>query len=82
MKGEGLFLFQKKADNLNMTTAELTVWGVHEGKEYPCIMNYKEISNDDFFICEIRDTMDATFQHLKVSLLFKLHQCRQYYGEI
>ncbi|CAJ1054480.1 Hypothetical predicted protein [Xyrichtys novacula] len=29
---------QKKEDKLEMTKAELSVWGVHEGKKYPCIM--------------------------------------------
>ncbi|XP_039647716.1 plexin-C1-like [Perca fluviatilis] len=58
---------QKKADKLEMTVAELEVWGVEEEKQHPCIMETKETSNEtDFFICEIKRTPDATFQHLKI----------------
>ncbi|XP_068443123.1 plexin-C1-like [Clinocottus analis] len=59
---------QKKADKLEMSMAELSVWGVEEGKQYPCIMKAKESSNEtDFFICEIQRTPNAKFQHLKVT---------------
>ncbi|XP_054481059.1 plexin-C1-like [Anoplopoma fimbria] len=58
---------QKKADKLEMTLAELSVWGVEEGKEYPCIMQDKETSNEmDFFICEIERTPKAKFQQLMI----------------
>ncbi|XP_044042985.1 plexin-C1 isoform X2 [Siniperca chuatsi] len=58
---------QKKADKLEMTTAELSVWGVQEGKQFPCIMETKETSNEtDFFICEIQRTPDAKFQQLMI----------------
>lgn len=50
-----------------MSPGELSVWGVQEGKEYPCIMEAKETSNEtDFFICEIHMTPNAQFQQLKV----------------
>lgn len=62
-----MFLFQKKADKLEMTLTELSVWGVQEGKEYQCIMETKGTSNEiDFFICEIQMIPDAEFQMLKV----------------
>ncbi|XP_039647724.1 plexin-C1-like [Perca fluviatilis] len=60
-------IIQKKADKLEMTVAELEVWGVEEEKQHPCIMETKATSNEtDFFICEIKRTPDATFQHLKI----------------
>ncbi|XP_069556198.1 plexin-C1 [Brachyistius frenatus] len=58
---------QKKADKLEITTAELLVWGVQDGKEYRCIMEDKETSNEtDFFNCEIQSLPDASFQELKI----------------
>ncbi|TKS91123.1 Plexin-C1 Virus-encoded semaphorin protein receptor [Collichthys lucidus] len=63
---------QKKADKLEMTTAELSVWGVQDEKEYPCIMEDKEKSNEtDFFICEIQQTPSA----------FKLQMLTIKYGD-
>ncbi|KAK9525497.1 hypothetical protein VZT92_016195 [Zoarces viviparus] len=59
---------QKKPDKLEMTPAELSVWGVEGGNQYPCVMGAKETSNEmDFFICEIQRTPNAEFQHLKVT---------------
>ncbi|XP_068611384.1 plexin-C1 [Brachionichthys hirsutus] len=59
---------QKKVDKLEMTPAELRVWGVQEEKEYPCIMGEKETSAEmDFFMCEIRMTPNAEFQRLKIN---------------
>ncbi|XP_040002708.1 plexin-C1 isoform X4 [Xiphias gladius] len=58
---------EKKADKLEMTTAELSVWGVQEGKQYPCIMEAKETNNEtDFFTCEIKSTPNAKFQQLMI----------------
>lgn len=55
-----------------MSPAELSVWGLQEGKEYLCIMEAKETSNEtDFFICEIQKTPYAKFQKLKV--IFQSH---------
>ncbi|KAM6896099.1 plexin-C1-like [Lycodopsis pacificus] len=63
-----LLSFQKKADKLEMTPAELSVWGVEGGNQYPCIMEAKKNSNEtDFFICDILRTPNAEFQHLKVT---------------
>ncbi|KAG8005809.1 Plexin-C1 [Nibea albiflora] len=63
---------QKKADKLEMTTAELSVWGVQDEKEYPCIMEDKENSNEtDFFICEIQKTPSS----------FKLQMLEVKYGD-
>ncbi|XP_074481400.1 plexin-C1 isoform X2 [Sebastes fasciatus] len=62
-----LITIQKRADKLEMSPAELSVWGVEEGKQYLCIMEAKETSNEiDFFICVIQRTPNATFQHLKI----------------
>ncbi|XP_040029319.2 plexin-C1 isoform X2 [Gasterosteus aculeatus] len=58
---------QKIADKLEMTLAELSVWGVKEGKEYPCIMEAKHTNNEtDFFICEIQRTTSAIFPQLLI----------------
>ncbi|TDG96875.1 hypothetical protein EPR50_G00233140 [Perca flavescens] len=58
---------QKKADKLEMTVADLKVWGVEEEKQHPCIMETKETSNEtDFFICEIKTTANANFQQLMI----------------
>lgn len=53
-----------------MTKAELSVWGVQDKKQYPCIMQDKEKNNEtDFFICEIQQTPNAfKLQMLKVYL--------------
>ncbi|XP_056280772.1 plexin-C1 isoform X2 [Pseudoliparis swirei] len=58
---------QKKADRLEMSLAELSVWGVEGGRRYPCIMEAKESSNEtDFFICDIQQTPNAKFHHLMI----------------
>lgn len=62
-------LFQKKADKLDMSPQELSVWGVQRGADYKCEMQKKETSNEtDFFTCKIEQTSEATFQTLKVIL--------------
>ncbi|XP_061839618.1 plexin-C1 [Nerophis lumbriciformis] len=58
---------QKKADHLDMSLEEVSAVGVYEGKDYLCIMEVKETSNQtDFFICEIQSAPDAIFRQLKV----------------
>ncbi|XP_070784822.1 plexin-C1 [Enoplosus armatus] len=58
---------EKKADKLEMTTAELSVWGIHEGKQYHCKMESKETSSQtEFFICDIQGTPNAAFQQLMI----------------
>lgn len=60
-------LFQKKADKLDMSPQELSVWGVQGGADYKCEMQKKETSNEtDFFTCKIEQTSEAKFQKLKV----------------
>nr|XP_061809456.1 plexin-C1-like [Nerophis lumbriciformis] len=59
---------QKTADNLNMSIKDVSAFGVYEGKDFPCIMEAKEHSNQtDFFICEIHNVPDLKFRKLKVS---------------
>uniref|UniRef100_UPI0037E7CA1D plexin-C1-like n=1 Tax=Semicossyphus pulcher TaxID=241346 RepID=UPI0037E7CA1D len=58
---------QKKADKLNMTIAELSVWGIHEEKRYPCIIQVKETSDEtEFLICEIEKKGNTKFRELKI----------------
>lgn len=60
-------LFQKKADKLDMSPRELSVWAVQGGTEYKCEMRKKETSNEtDFFTCKIKQPLEASFQKLKV----------------
>ncbi|CAL9683001.1 unnamed protein product [Knipowitschia caucasica] len=65
--GDARITIQKKADKLNITLDEMSVWGVQKNLLHPCIMETKE-SNDeiDFYTCEIRDTPNAEFEHLKI----------------
>ncbi|XP_030295681.1 plexin-C1 isoform X1 [Sparus aurata] len=58
---------QKKADKLNMKMTEIEVWGVRDEKQYPCIMENLETSNNtDSFTCEISKPPDAKFQKLLI----------------
>ncbi|XP_061570692.1 plexin-C1 [Cololabis saira] len=60
-------IIQKKGDKLEMTTADLLVWGMQNEHDYPCIMETKESSNDtDTFICDIQSTPQVNFQQLKI----------------
>ncbi|KAI3366918.1 hypothetical protein L3Q82_009558, partial [Scortum barcoo] len=60
-----LITVQKKADKLEMTPEELTVWGINEDKQYPCIMEGKTNNNKpEFFICQIQSPPSATFEQL------------------
>ncbi|XP_029016213.1 plexin-C1-like isoform X1 [Betta splendens] len=65
--GYVLIIVEKKKHELEMTTAELSVWGVHGGKQHPCIMTGKETSNKmEFFHCHIKNIPDVTFQELMI----------------
>ncbi|XP_061570600.1 uncharacterized protein LOC133424167 [Cololabis saira] len=56
---------QKRADKLEVTAAELSVWGVQDEKQYPCIIKDTESTyTPNFFICEIQNTTVDQFQHL------------------
>ncbi|XP_037552062.1 plexin-C1-like [Nematolebias whitei] len=58
---------QKNPDKLNMTTGELLVWGIQDGKRHPCIMKEKESSNKtDSFVCEISGTHSTNFRELQI----------------
>ncbi|XP_018558410.1 plexin-C1 isoform X1 [Lates calcarifer] len=58
---------EKKADKLEMTEAELSVWGDQEGKQYPCIMKSKKTTNEiEHFICEIKNTSKTNFQKIMI----------------
>lgn len=60
-------VLQKKADKLDVSPQELSVWGVQKGRDYKCDMQKKETTNDtDFFTCEIEQTSEAKFEKLKV----------------
>ncbi|XP_026218353.1 plexin-C1-like [Anabas testudineus] len=64
---EVLISLQKKEDELEMTAAELSVWGVQDGKQYPCIMKDKETNKKtEFFSCQIENTTDIEFQYLMI----------------
>lgn len=44
------------------------MWGIHDEKEYQCIMEAKESSNKtDSFICEIKNIGNINFKQLKVN---------------
>ncbi|KAG7234838.1 hypothetical protein INR49_003919 [Caranx melampygus] len=59
-------IIEKKADRLEMTTAELTVFGIHGGKPHRCIMVVKETINMcDFFTCDINSTPVTEFEELE-----------------
>ncbi|XP_061570601.1 plexin-C1-like [Cololabis saira] len=56
---------QKRADKLEVTAAELSVWGVQDEKQYPCIIKDTESTyTPNFFICEIQNTTVDQFEHL------------------
>ncbi|XP_077565413.1 plexin-C1 [Stigmatopora nigra] len=58
---------QKTVDNLDMSIKDVSALGVYGGKDYPCVMESKESSNQtDFFICEIHNVPDIKFRQLKV----------------
>ncbi|XP_034433511.1 LOW QUALITY PROTEIN: plexin-C1-like [Hippoglossus hippoglossus] len=61
--GDVRITIEKKADKLEMKTAELSVWGVLGGHHYPCIMTAKESHT---FACEIQNTLDVEFQQLMI----------------
>ncbi|XP_056223176.1 plexin-C1-like [Seriola aureovittata] len=58
---------EKKADKLEMTTAEFSVWCIQAEKQYPCIMVKETVNKTDFFTCVIQHTSDAEFQHFMIT---------------
>ncbi|KAK2858816.1 hypothetical protein Q5P01_003436 [Channa striata] len=58
---------KKKADKLELTLADVSVWGLQEEKQFPCIMREKGTSTEtEFFVCEIQSAPDLEFQHLLI----------------
>ncbi|XP_076008797.1 plexin-C1 isoform X2 [Genypterus blacodes] len=58
---------QKDADKLEMSAAELNIWGFHEGTFHYCIMTSIDTSNGtDSVICEIQNSPTAEIQRLKI----------------
>ncbi|XP_026003310.1 plexin-C1-like [Astatotilapia calliptera] len=54
---------QKKSDNLEMSKEELSVWGIQDKQEHPCILEAKEM---DLFICRIKRPPNTEFYDLKI----------------
>ncbi|XP_029969065.1 plexin-C1-like [Salarias fasciatus] len=58
---------QRKADKLEITPAELSVWGEQEEKRYPCITEDKDPGEEfNFYSCEIQSPPSAQFQTLMI----------------
>ncbi|CAN9508149.1 unnamed protein product [Ophioblennius macclurei] len=66
--GDGVQItIEKKADKLEVTKEELTIWGIREEKAYPCIITDKDTNKEiDFFTCEIENTPNANYPQLKI----------------
>ncbi|XP_036004964.1 plexin-C1 isoform X1 [Fundulus heteroclitus] len=56
---------QKKADDLNLTTAELSVVGTQNGKKYNCTLIPNESGNNTF-ICEIKGLQNANIEFVQI----------------
>ncbi|XP_029350755.1 plexin-C1 [Echeneis naucrates] len=60
-------VIEKKADKLELTTAELSVFGIHKGKEHSCTWLLKETKNKtDYFTCDIKSTTITKFQQIMI----------------
>ncbi|XP_041833836.1 plexin-C1 isoform X2 [Melanotaenia boesemani] len=57
---------QKEPDNLEITAAELSVWGVHEETHRPCYSIVKASNNT--FTCEIKQEGNTKFQQLQINV--------------
>ncbi|XP_076732078.1 plexin-C1 isoform X1 [Maylandia zebra] len=58
---------RKKVDKLEMTTAELSVWGVQDSKEYRCAMETNKTSDETHsFTCEVKNPPGVEFQLLLI----------------
>ncbi|KAM3587782.1 uncharacterized protein V6R79_013766 [Siganus canaliculatus] len=66
--GDGVSVtIQKKADQLNMSKDELTVWSELNGKRYPCVMELKDTSNEtDYFTCSIQQMKDPKLAKIMI----------------
>ena len=61
-----------------MKMTEIEVWGFLDEKQYRCIMEKLESSNNtDSFTCEIPKPPDAKFQKLLVNISIPLHHAWQ-----
>lgn len=68
---------------LEMTTEELSVWGLKDGKQYPCIMKGKNKTHTgaNYFICQIQNTTHVKFSQLTVILLIRNVQSEHLRGD-
>ena len=68
-----LLSFQTKADKVEMTTADVSVWGEQEDKPLPCIMEEKDTYEGlESFTCEIQSPPSAHFKKLMLISFFLL----------
>lgn len=71
LKGKLVLIFQKKADNLQMTEAELSVVGIQNEIEHDCFIKPEGISNKtETFICEIKGLQSSDIDIVKVNAKF------------
>ncbi|KAM4711719.1 plexin-C1 [Anableps anableps] len=60
-------VIQKKADNLEMTTEELSVEGIQNENTYPCIINKESSNKTETFTCKIQGLQNADFEAVKIN---------------
>ncbi|PWA20031.1 hypothetical protein CCH79_00016058 [Gambusia affinis] len=64
-------VIHKSSDKLEMTAAELLVWGVEGENQYPCIKVLENHNKTDSFICDIQGVNNTNFRAIKSHVSLK-----------
>ncbi|XP_014831240.1 PREDICTED: plexin-C1-like [Poecilia mexicana] len=59
-------VIHKSSDKLEMTAAELLVWGVEGEKQHPCVKIKENHNKTDSFICDIQGVNNTNFRAIKI----------------
>ncbi|XP_007573126.2 plexin-C1-like [Poecilia formosa] len=59
-------VIHKSSDKLEMTAAELLVWGVEGEKQHPCVKVKENHNKTDSFICDIQGVNNTNFRAIKI----------------
>ncbi|XP_054911469.1 plexin-C1-like [Poeciliopsis prolifica] len=59
-------LLHKSSDKLEITAAELSVWGIEGEKQHPCVKIKENHNKTDSFVCDIQGVNNANFRSIKI----------------
>ncbi|XP_023205541.1 plexin-C1-like [Xiphophorus maculatus] len=66
LRNDARVVIHKSSDKLEMTAAELLVWGIEGEKQHPCVKVKENHNKTDSFICDIQGVNNTNFRAIKI----------------